>query len=244
MPESLIVLARAVIAFISMLVFTRLMGKSEISQLTFFDYITGITVGSIAATLTTDLTVRAFSHWVGLLAWILLAIFFKWISLKNRTLAKILDGEPTILVHNGKILEDNLRANRFRYSDLLEQLRTNGVFTLSDVEFAILETDGTVSVLKKTQAQPLTPADLHLSTSYRGIPTELVQEGKIIHRNLEQLNLSESWLKEELAKQGISDLSQVSYALLDTQGNLYIDQYSDELTHPTMIGDNPNKKGD
>lgn len=239
MPEGLLVLIRAVISFLSMLIFTRILGKREISQLTFFDYITGITVGSIAATLTTDLSVRAFPQWVGLATWICLAILFEWITLKNRYLAKIMDGEPTILIHNGKILEKNMKASRFRLSDLMEQLRQKDVFKLSDVEFALLETDGQVSVLKKSQAQPITSSDLNLPTEYLGLSTEVIQEGKILHQNLAQLNLSVSWLLEELNKKGISDPKEVVYASLDTQGNLYIDKYNDNLITPTDIGDYP-----
>jgi uncharacterized membrane protein YcaP (DUF421 family) len=222
-----------------MLIFTRILGKREISQLTFFDYITGISMGSIAAKLSTDISTPAPQLWLALLVWVCLAILFEWIALKNRRLAKVLDGEPTILVHNGKILEKNMKATRFRLTDLMEQLRQKDVFEMSDVEFALLETDGKVSVLKKSQAQPITPASLNLPTSYRGVSTELIVDGEILYQNLEQLDLSVQWLDEELNKKGISDHREVVYASLDTQGNLYIDKFDDNLSSPTDIGDYP-----
>lgn len=239
MPDSLTVLIRATIAFTSMVVFTRLMGKKAISQLTFFHYIVGITIGSIAATLSTDLSLKPFPQWVGLGAWVVLAIVFEFTVLKSRWWAKMLEGESTILIHNGKIMEQNMAANHYQLAELMEQLRGRGVFNPADVEFAILETDGNLTVLKKSQCQPVTPADLHIATTFKGISTELVQEGQIIDQNLKQLNLDEQWLLDELRKKGIADLKQVVYASLDTEGNLYVDKYKDELKQVTDISDYP-----
>lgn len=239
MPDSLIVFIRATIAFASMVIFTRILGKKAISQLTFFHYIVGITIGSIAASLSTDLSLKPLPQWVGLGTWIGLAMVFEFIVLKSRWWAKLLDGEPTILIHNGKIMERNMAANHYQLTELLEQLRGRGVFNPADVEFAILETDGNLTVLRKSQRQPVTPADLHIATTYEGIPTELVQEGQIIVQNLRQLNLDEQWLLSELRKKGIADLKQVVYASLDSEGNLYIDKYKDALKQVTDISDYP-----
>ena len=141
----------------------------------------------------------------------------------NRRLAKVLDGAPTIL-------EENMKVTRFRLSDLMEQLKQKEVFEMSDVEFALLQTDGKVSVLKKSQAQPITPVDLNLPTIHRGVSSELIVDGEILYQNLEQLNLSVQWLHEELIKKGISHHREVVYASLDTQGNLYIDKFDDNLS--------------
>src|SRR5690625_2352857 len=94
--ESLVVVVRSIIAFFTLLIFARILGKQQISQLTFFDYIAGITIGSIAASLTTDLTSRAWPHWVGLFMWALLVLIFQMVILKGRSLAKYVDGEPAI----------------------------------------------------------------------------------------------------------------------------------------------------
>lgn len=234
MSESLVVAVRAVMAFFTLLIMTRLLGKKQLSQLTFFEYIIGITVGSIASSMTVDLTSQALPHWIGLIVWVFLAWVLEIITLRSRYLAKLLDGEPVVLIHNGKILERNLAGTRFRMADLMEQLRQRSVFNPADVEFAILETGGQVSVLKKADREPVTPRDLNIPVQYAGIPTELIVDGEVIDQNLQQVNLDRNWLLGELAKLGLTDPKQVMYAALDTSGKLYVDTYHDRLGNPTV----------
>ena len=113
MNEALVVIVRAIISFFSLLIFARILGKEQISQLTFFDYILGITIGSIASELTVDLSSRAWPHWVGLLTWAALAYLMEVITLKSRYLAKYIEGEPTIVIMNGKIMENEIQGNRY-----------------------------------------------------------------------------------------------------------------------------------
>ncbi|MGE5403773.1 MAG: YetF domain-containing protein [Candidatus Saccharibacteria bacterium] len=229
MSEEINVVLRSGFAFITMLVFTRILGKKTVGQLTTFDYIIGITIGSIAANLSTMPAERVLPQWLGLGVWVGLALIFEWVGLKNRTLARVMDGEPTILVKNGKILEKNMAANRYKLSDLTEQLRLKGAFELKDIEYAILETDGEISVLKKTQVEPVTPQDMQIPTKYKGVPAEVIQEGKIIEQSLQRLKLSREWLMHEIEKQGIHNIGEIVYASLDTDGTLYIDRYDDDL---------------
>lgn len=235
--EALVVIVRGIIGFVTLLIFARLLGKQQISQLTFFDYVLGITIGSIAASLTTDLTTRAWPHWVGLVVWTLLVAALQWITLKWRYASKYIDGEPIVVIMNGKIMEDTMKKTRYRTSDLLEQLRLKEVFDLSQVEFAVLETNGQLSVLKKSEFQTVTPQDLNIATDYQGIGTELIYDGVVVEQNLKQVNLDRTWLDEQLKNQGINDPSEVFLANLDTQGNLYIDRYRDHLQKLTDIGD-------
>ncbi|NLW56842.1 MAG: DUF421 domain-containing protein [Firmicutes bacterium] len=239
MNETVIVIVRGLIGFFSLFLFTRILGKQQMSQLTFFDYVLGITIGSIAATLTTALTSRAWLHWVGLATWFLVVLLLQFITLKSRPLTKAIDGEPVVVIMNGQIMEDAMRKARFRISDLLEQLRKKDVFDLSEVEFAGLEIDGQVSVLKKSQYLPVTPHDLGLPTVYKGMSTELIFDGQVVEQNLKQLNLDRAWLDEELKKQGINDPSEVFLALLNTQGNLFIDKYQDGVGKTVDISDYP-----
>lgn len=237
MSEALVSFVRAILTFVILMIYTRILGKQQISQLNFFDYVIGITVGSIAATMTSDLSIRIYPQLVGLTTWVGLALAVQMFSLKFRGISKIIDGEPVVVVHNGKILEDNLSKIRVKNADLLETLREKGAFNIADVEFAIMETDGNVSVLKKSQLAPVTPQDLHISTSYQGVPTELVLEGKILRQNLREIHQNEDWLLGELEKQGIHDIREVMYASLDTSGKLYIDKYRDDIKSPTNISD-------
>lgn len=227
LPDYVPVIIRSVMAAFTMLILTRALGKKQVSQLNFFEYILGITVGSIAASMSTNLNNRPLAELAALITWIALAFALETISLKSRKLSKLIDGEPLILIENGKIMEDKMALARYSFVDLIEQLREKDVFSLSDVEFAVLETDGTLSVLKKSQAQPVTPADLNLSSEYQGLSVELISEGTILKQNLEQIGRDEKWLREELKKRGLR-LEQVAFGIQDTKGRLYLDLYKDE----------------
>jgi len=159
------------------------------------------------------------------------------VVLKWRYASKFLDGEPTIVIMNGKIMEKSMKAMRYTLTDLLEQLRIKGVFDIKEVEFAVFEKNGDLSVLKKSQYQPVTPKDLNLSTTYKGISTELIYDGIIVDQNLKQVNLDRNWLKAELEKRGIKDPLEVFLALLDTSGELYIDTYADHLNSLNGVTD-------
>lgn len=220
MNEGLVVAVRSVIGFFSLLIFTRIIGKEQISQLTFFDYVLGITIGSIAASLTTDLSSRAWPHWIGLLSWAALGYLMELITLKWRYAAKYLEGEPTIVIMNGKIMEKSLKKMKYRVSDIMALLRNKGVFDLNQVDFAIIEPNGQISVLKKPEHMPLTPKDMQIKVMPNGISTELIYDGIIIEENLTQLNKDIAWLLKELNKQGIKDVSEVFLATLNPAGSL------------------------
>ena len=143
--EGLVVAIRAIIGFFSLLIFTRVIGKEQISQLNFFDYVLGITIGSIAATVTTDLSSRAWPHWVGLLVWAVLGYLMEIITLKSRNAAKYLEGEPAIIIKDGKIMEKALKQEKYRVSDILSLLRNEGIFDINEVRYAIIEPNGRLS---------------------------------------------------------------------------------------------------
>ena len=237
MNEGLVVVVRAFIGFYSLLIFARIIGKSQISQLSFFDYVLGITIGSIAATLTTDLSSSAWPHWVGLFTWVALGYLMEMVSTKWRYAAKYLEGEPTIVIMNGKIMEKALKKMQYRVSQILELLRNKGVFDLNQVDFAVLEPNGQISVLLKPEHLPLTPMDMKIKVSPSGISTELVYDGIIIDENLRQLNKDRNWLFKELKKKGIKDVSEVFLVTLNPAGSLYVDRYEDHLKKITDIGD-------
>ena len=237
MNEGLVVLIRSIIAFFSLLIFTRIIGKEQISQLTFFDYVLGITIGSIAATLSTDLSSRAWAHWVGLITWAALGYLMEVVTLKWRYAAKVLEGEPVIVIMNGKIMEKALKKAKYRVSDILELLRNQGVFDPNEVDFAIIESNGQLSVLKKAEYLPVTRKDMNIPAQNSGISTELIYDGILIEENLMQLNKDKDWLMNELKAQGINSISEVFLATLNPEGSIYIDKYDDHIIKITDIGD-------
>jgi uncharacterized membrane protein YcaP (DUF421 family) len=235
--EGLVVLVRAIIGFFTLLIFARILGKQQISQLDFFDYVLGITIGSIAATLTTDLSSRAWPHWVGLLAWASLGYLMEIITNKWIYVGKYIDGEPTIVIMNGKIMESSLKKMKFRAVDLLQMLRNKDVFDLNQVEYAIIEPNGQLSVLKRSEYQPLTPKDMNKKTQSASISTELIYNGIVFHQNLKDIGKDERWLMKELKKYDVKELSEVFLATLDESGTFYIDKYKDNLKKVIDIGD-------
>jgi uncharacterized membrane protein YcaP (DUF421 family) len=229
MNEALVVAVRGIIGFITLLIFIRLLGKQQVGQLSFFDYVLGITIGSIASTLTVDLTSRAWPHWIGLMVWTMAGLIIQWISLSSRYAAKYLNGEPTVIIMNGLIMEDAIKKMRYTADELLEQLRSKDVFDLNQVEFAVLEPDGELSVLKKAPYQPVTPNDLNISPSFAGLSTELIYDGVVIEQNLKQLRRTRRWLDGQLKAHGIDSPSKVFLATLGPHGNLYLDTYKDPV---------------
>jgi uncharacterized membrane protein YcaP (DUF421 family) len=229
---------QTLLAFAALLIFARLLGKQQVGQLTFFEYITGITIGSIGGTMATDIAPNTtLRHFTALALFCAFTGLVQYISMVSRPARKLLDGEPAIVMHNGKILEKNMKAMRYNLDELLQQLRGKNVFDLGQVEFAILEPDGELSVQLKSQHRPATPSDLQISTNYEGVGSELIMDGKIVHQNLVQNNLDEDWLRQQLAAHGVMDIRQVGLASLATDGKLYFDLKDDKLPHTTDISD-------
>ncbi|MCT4542876.1 MAG: DUF421 domain-containing protein [Vallitalea sp.] len=229
MNETYVVIVRGVIGFLSLLIFTRFLGKQQVSQLTLFEYVLGITIGSMASTLTTDLSSAAWPHWVGLLVWSSLVYLVQLLAIRFPKISQYINGKPEVLIVNGKILEGTLRKIRYSLFDLLEQLRVNNIFDISQVEFAILETNGKLTVLKKSQFQALTPNDMSIPTGYQGLSTELIYNGVVMEHNLQKVNLNRRWLDSQLKTRGIKNPQEVYLAMLNTSGELYIDLYKDHV---------------
>ncbi len=224
----LVVMIRSFISFFALLILMRLMGKQQVAELTFFDYVVGITIGSIASTLSVQINQNTTATLVGMAIWTILPILLAYLSLKSVWIRKVVEGEATIVMANGKVLEKNLKKIRLTIDDLVSQLRTQGVFNMADVEFALFEPNGRLSIQKKSQKQPVTPSDLNIPTQYDGLPTVLVEEGVILTDALRSIQLTKAWLQHQLEKQNIRDISKISMAQLDTKGNLYVDLMGDQ----------------
>lgn len=234
----LVVIIRSVIAFFSLLLLTRIMGKQQIAELTFFDYVVGITIGSIASTLSVQVNQNTTATLAGMIIWAILPIILAYLSLHSIWIRKVIEGEGTVVIENCKIMEKNLGKLRLSIDDLLSQLRIQGIFDIADVEFAIFESNGKLSIEKKSQKRPVTPSDLKLTTQYEGLPTNLIEDGTILVDALNSLNLSKAWLHHQLEKVSILDAKLVSIAQLDTRGYLYVDLKGDNRPYYTIFTKN------
>jgi len=191
--------------------------------MTYFDFVTAITIGTIGATFIT-VEVQGF-------------ILTGYITLKSVPARKILEGEPLVLIQNGKILENNLKNVRYNIDDLMMLLREKKVFNMDEVEFAILEPNGKLSVQKKSQYLPVSAKDLNISTKYKGISSEMIRDGEIVHQNIEQNNLSYEWLYNQLQNNDIENIDDVFLATLSTEGTLYVDLKKDDPKYNQIVED-------
>ncbi|MHC8517460.1 DUF421 domain-containing protein [Sporosarcina sp. ITBMC105] len=218
-------LLRTTTAFIILLILARIMGKKQISQLTFFHYVTGITIGSIAAEISVNSETHFYNGSISLIWWALLTVFVNFLTIKSKNLRKLLDDQPTILILKGKISEQGMKKARFTLNDLNMMLREQGIFTVTDVNYAILETNGELSVLKKASQEPATRKDVNApSPEPKYLPTEIISDGKLMKENLTELHLTEEWLYAELQHHGISTVEQVFYAEILGDGTLHVDE--------------------
>lgn len=218
---------RALITFPVLLLLTRLMGKKQMSQLTFFNYVTGITIGTISASMTIDQDIPFWHSLTGLVSWVLLTILASWLTLNSRQARGILDGGPTLIIKEGKILEENLKSLRLKMEDLGMMLREKDIFSVADVDAAVFEPNGKLSVIKKPGKHGATKEDLGVALMQpKYIPTDLALDGQILQRNLQELNLSPAWLETQLKQAGTS-LDQVFYAQIQSDGTLFIDKRQD-----------------
>lgn len=224
-------MVRSLIGFFTLLIFARMLGKQQISQLTFFDYVMGITIGSAASSLSVDLTSRAWPHWVSLATWTAAVLALQVITFRSKRADRYLAGEPSIVMMNGHIMEDTMHKLRYTTSDLLEQLRDKDIFDLNRVGFAVLETNGQLSVLLKPEYQPVTPSDLKITSSNGGLSNELIYNGMVIEGNLAKAGVDRIWLEQQLRAQGIASSDDVFLASYDASSvSLYVDKYKDYLS--------------
>lgn len=232
MAEYTLIFIRSAGAYVILLIIARIMGKKQLSQLTFFDYIVGITIGSIASSMSVDQNIKISNGIASIIVWGGLPIFTSYLALKSRSFNRMVNGTPTILIENGKILEKNLKKTQLNLGDLLLSLREKNAFKLSDVEFAVLETNGNVSVMKKSDAEAITPKLLGLKMESERQPTHFIQDGKILDKKLKENGYTKEWLLSEIEKKGAKDASEVYAAQVDSKGNLYVDLYNDQIETP------------
>lgn len=222
---------RSAAAVAVLFLLTRLLGKKQLSELNFFHYIVGITIGDIAGFISLEMESHFWHGVTGILIWTLIPIGLEKLSMKSKHIRHWFEGEATVLVKDGKVLEDNLKKTRFTSDELLEELRKKNAFRLADVEFAVLETDGDVSVLLTRENQPLTPRHLGIQVANEPEPQVVIMDGEIMDEPLATAGLSRGWLSAELEKLGVAQ-ENVYLAQVDVYGQLSVDLYDDQLKVP------------
>jgi uncharacterized membrane protein YcaP (DUF421 family) len=213
---------RGVVIYLYLFLMGKLVGQRNIRQLTLFDFIVAITLGTIAGAPLSSSRTGLKGAVLSLTTFAVLDFITAYLSLKYPRFRQVAQNKPLIIVENGHIREDAMRKARYNLDDLLIALRLNNVPNLNDVEFAVLEPNGELSVVPKSQNRPVTPSDLGLTIPYDGLPTVLIQDGVIDDENLKAVDLDRNWLYGELHGYNIDNPSDVFAALLDTKGRLYV----------------------
>ncbi|RBP96023.1 uncharacterized membrane protein YcaP (DUF421 family) [Cytobacillus firmus] len=218
---------RVTISFLVLFLLARLMGRKEIGQMTFFNWATAIGIGSIAGNLAVNESTRIKDGVIALIVWTLFTILMDMIDLKSKQGRTVTTGEPLIVIKAGRIMERALKISRVDLDELQALLRQKDIFSLNDVDYAILETNGELSVLKKESQQPVTKNDLNIMSPIKDLiplPTEVIADGKVNSKNLSKLKLDNNWLDRELQKAKIHSSEDVFFAQVQQDGTLYINR--------------------
>ena len=196
----LITFFRAVILYIFVLIVMRLMGKREIGQLQPFELAISIMIADLSTVPMADIGIPIFNGIIPILGLLLMHLIISILNLKSIKAREIICGKPRILIYRGKIDENALRKERFTINELQERLRGNNIVNISDVEYAILETSGQVTVIQKPEKRNTIPEDFNITPEYEGIPYDLVVDGKVMNANLQAIGKNYNWLKKEVEK--------------------------------------------
>ena len=222
MNEYLILFIRSVVTYVTLVIFARIMGRKQISQLTYFDYVVGITIGSIASTASVEKNVSIYDGIFCITIWSVLTILISEITLRNIKLRLLIDSEPLLIIDKGKVIYKNMKKARYNIGDLLMQLRDKDIFYITEVEIAILEPDGKLSVLKKAEHTTLTVGDMNIIKPRTGMMIDLILDGNILSSHLQKINKNEEWVITQLKTRNIKNIKDVVFAGIQADEQIYI----------------------
>lgn len=230
MQEWAQILLNSISLFIIVWAAVRLMGKRNMSQITPFNFISYIVIAIVASLMSMN-QINLFYGLITLLVWVAFPIALDYLSIKSRVMHQLINGKEAVLIEHGKIMEDNLMRARMTGEDLLAHLRSKNAFNMADVEFAVMETNGTINPYLKSDKKPITSYDLGNKAAPQAEPQTVVLDGNMLEEPLASLGLNSQWLSTELDKMGIS-LENVFIAQVNSSGELYLDLFDDAVEIP------------
>ena len=216
------VLARSLISIAVLFILTKLLGAKQISQLTFFDYAIGISIGSIAAELAANDDAEYMDILLAMVIYSLVAVGISIATNKSIKARRFFTGTSLLLIDNGKIIRGNLKKAKFDINDLLAEARYSGYFNISDIQFAILEINGHISFLPKSDKRPITPNDLAMKPQQEELCANVIFDGKVMHENLKYAGKNEEWLNKQLEAQHIKRPEDVFLGICDDNDQLIV----------------------
>jgi uncharacterized membrane protein YcaP (DUF421 family) len=234
MPGWVFIIVRSVIFLLLLFLTTKLLGKKQISELSFFEYVAGITIGSIAGEVVTGLESNMYHGALAIIVFGLITFLADYLSLKSKKFRDVMDGRGAVIIKDGKVLEDHLKKEKYTIDELSALLRQKDIFNIADVEYAVLEPRGNLSTLLKRENRPLTPKDLQMKMSNEKEPQTVIMDGEVLLEALRSAEKSPGWLRTELEKLDVT-LENVFIGQVDSYGVLTVDLYDDKINVPQPV---------
>lgn len=215
------VIITAFLSAVALFIIAKIIGHKQMSQLDFFDYITGITIGSIAAEMATELE-KPWKPFVAMVVYGAVSFLLSILTSKLPKTRKFVNGTPSIIMDNGKLYRSNMKKAKLDMSEFLVMCRQEGYFNLSDIQTAVFEYNGRLTILPVSTKRPVNPEDMGLTPENETIETEIIMDGRIMSENLKRRGLDKKWLKKQLAEQGYDNEKQISLAVCDSNNKLTV----------------------
>lgn len=219
--EFIKVILTSFLSAVSLFLIAKVMGHKQVAQLDFFDYITGITIGSIAAEMATELE----SPWKPLVAMVIYGSVAYGLTItahKIPKMRKYINGTPTIVMNNGKLFRENMKKAKLELSEFMVLCRQEGYFDLNEIQTAVFEYNGRLTILPKSEKKPVSPEDLNLNPPKSGISTEVIMDGRILHDNLKRLGLDLVWIEKQLKNQKYKSAEEIFLGLCGENNKLLL----------------------
>ena len=206
---------RTILVLIILFFITKMMGKKQISELNFFDYIVGITIGSIAADISLDIEKNMIAGIAALFIYGFISYIISFVSIKSILARRFFIGVPTVLVEKGKIIESGLKKSKIDVNDLLMEARENGYFNLDEIDYALMEVNGNISFLPKEKEKPVTKKDMKIKCSNEGLTVNAIIDSKYMVNNMKAINKDKEWLDHELKVNGYDNYDNILLAMIN-----------------------------
>lgn len=215
MSDFLNICFRTILVLIILFFITKMMGKKQISELNFFDYVVGITIGSIAADISLDIEKNMIAGIAALFIYGFISYIISFVSIKSILARRFFIGVPTVLVEKGKIIESGLKKSKIDVNDLLMEARENGYFNLDEIDYALMEVNGNISFLPKEKEKPVTKKDMKIKCSNEGLTVNGIIDSKYMVNNMKAINKDKEWLDHELKVNGYDNYDNILLATID-----------------------------
>lgn len=220
--ELWIVIERSILSFILLFLIAKIIGKKQVSELSLFDYVVSISIGNFAAEIAMNPDVQVLNGIVGVSLFGIIALLVSILSMKSIVLRRFFMGTPTIIMEDGKFIYKNFKKIKIDMNDFLESARGSGYFDVSEIKYAIMEADGKISFMPKNEYKPITIKDMNLNPQKQGLVANIIIDGKIMKKNLLNINKDEKWIKHELKQKGYDTYDDILLATIDVNEKVCI----------------------